>query len=100
MQAQILIDNEQRAALSGKTFERRHPVSDEVVTQVAAGGVADALAAVESASLAYRSWRQSAPSERRRLLLKAADALEARTPSSSRRWPPRSAHRRCGPAST
>ncbi len=80
MQAQILIDNEQRAALSGKTFERRHPVSDEVVTQVAAGGVADALAAVESASLAYRSWRQSAPSERRRLLLKAADALEARTP--------------------
>ena len=39
------------------------------------------MAAVDSAALAYQSWKSSPPSERRRLLLKAADALDARTPA-------------------
>lgn len=81
MEAQLLIDNQSRSASSGATFERRHPVSNAVVTRVAAGSVEDAIAAVESASKAFKSWRNSAPSERRRVLLKAADALEARTPA-------------------
>lgn len=81
MQSQLLIDNEARPALTGSTFERRHPVTDAVVTRAAAGGVDDAIAAVDSASIAFKSWRHSAPSERRRILLKAADALEARTPA-------------------
>jgi acyl-CoA reductase-like NAD-dependent aldehyde dehydrogenase len=81
MEAQLLIDNETRPAKAGATFERRHPVSNAVVTRAAAGGVGDAVAAVESASAAFKSWRHSAPSERRRILLKAAEALEARTPA-------------------
>lgn len=81
MEAQLLIDNEIRPAKAGATFERRHPVSNAVVTRAAAGGVDDAVAAVESASTAFKSWRHSAPSERRRILLKAAEALEARTPA-------------------
>lgn len=80
MESQLLIDNEARSAVNGATFERRHPTSGAVVTRAAAGTVDDALAAVESASTAYKTWRKSAPSERRRILLKAADALEARTP--------------------
>ena len=80
MDTELLIDNEWRAARSGRTFERRHPVSGDVVSRASAGGVEDALAAVESASTAFKTWRRSAPSERRRVLLKAADALEARTP--------------------
>ena len=80
METQLLIDNQARAAKGGATFERRHPTSGAVVTHAAAGGVDDALAAVESASAAYKSWRNSSPTERRRILLKAADALEARTP--------------------
>ncbi len=32
-------------------------------------------------STAFKTWRHSPPSERRRILLKAADALEARTPA-------------------
>ena len=79
MEAQLLIDNESRPAKAGATFERRHPVTNEVVTRAAAGSVEDAAAAVESASTAFKSWRNSPPSERRRVLLKAADALEART---------------------
>lgn len=81
MEAQLLIDNQARPAKTGSTFERRHPVSNAVVTRAAAGGVADAVAAVESASAAFKTWRHSAPTERRRILLKAADALEARTPA-------------------
>lgn len=80
MDTQLLIDNEWQPARSGRTFERRHPVGDKVVSRASAGGVDDALAAVESANKAFRSWRHSAPSERRRVLLKAADVLEAKTP--------------------
>ena len=80
MDTQLLIDNEWQPARSGRTFERRHPVGGTVVSRGAAGGVEDALAAVESASVAFKSWRRSAPSERRRVLLKAADVLDAKTP--------------------
>lgn len=79
MEARLLIDNEKRTARRGTSFERRHPISDEVVTRAAAGCAEDAIAAVESASAAFRTWRKTGPSERRRILLKAADALEART---------------------
>ena len=81
MQAQLLIDNEQRNAHGGATFERRHPTSGQVVTKAAAGTVNDAIAAATSAGVAFQTWRHSAPSERRRILLKAADALEAKTPA-------------------
>jgi hypothetical protein len=36
--------------------------------------------AVEAAAEAFKSWSQTGPGERRALLLKAADALEAKTP--------------------
>lgn len=80
METQLLIDNETRAAQGGATFERIHPTTGNVVTRAAAGGTSDAVAAVESASKAFKLWRKSSPSERRRIMLKAADALEARTP--------------------
>jgi acyl-CoA reductase-like NAD-dependent aldehyde dehydrogenase len=80
MDTQLFIDNELRAASNGATFERHHPTTGALITRAAAGTVADAVAAADSAALAYKSWRNSAPSERRRILLKAADALEARTP--------------------
>jgi salicylaldehyde dehydrogenase len=80
MQSQLIIDNQTVAAKSGATFTRNHPHSGEAVTHAAAGGVEDALAAVNSAQAAFLSWRNSAPSERRRLLLKAADVLESKTP--------------------
>lgn len=80
MEAKLLIDNQWTAAEGGATFQRRHPVSNAVVTTASAAGAVDAIQAVESAHAAFREWRRSAPSERRRLLLKAADILEAKTP--------------------
>ena len=38
------------------------------------------MAAVEAAAEAFKTWSQTGPGERRALLLKAADALEAKTP--------------------
>ena len=79
METQLLIDNKVCAAHSGRTFERRHPITNDVVTRAAAAGAADAIAAVESAAAAFGTWRHTLPSQRRALLLKVADALEART---------------------
>ena len=42
--------------------------------------MADAVAAVEAAAEAFKTWRDTGPGTRRALLLKAADALEAKTP--------------------
>jgi len=80
METQLLIDNKARGATGAATFDRTHPVTGELVTRAAACTVEDALAAADSAQAAFKQWRHSAPSERRRILLKAADALEARTP--------------------
>ncbi|MFO6453438.1 MULTISPECIES: aldehyde dehydrogenase [unclassified Aeromicrobium] len=80
MQSQLIIDNKPQDATNGNTFERRHPLSDEVVTRAAAASVEDAVSAVESAAAAFDSWSQTGPSERRAILLKAADIMDARTP--------------------
>lgn len=80
MESQLILDNQTVPARSGATFNRSHPDSGEVITSAAAGGVEDAVAAANSAHAAFMSWRNTAPSERRRLLLKAADVLETKTP--------------------
>jgi salicylaldehyde dehydrogenase len=80
MESQLIIDNQSVGAQSGATFNRVHPSTGEVVTNAAAGGVADAVAAANSAQAAFQFWRNSGPSERRRLLLKTADVLETMTP--------------------
>jgi acyl-CoA reductase-like NAD-dependent aldehyde dehydrogenase len=80
METQILIDNQWQAARGGGTFERRHPATNEMITRGAAAGAADAVQAVESASGAFQLWRRSTPTERRRILLKAADILEVKMP--------------------
>jgi acyl-CoA reductase-like NAD-dependent aldehyde dehydrogenase len=76
----LLIDNKPRAAIGAATFDRTQPVSGEFVTRDAPCTVEDALAAADSAQAAFKEWRKSAPSERRRILLNAADTLEAHTP--------------------
>lgn len=78
MEVQLLIDNQQVQAGSGKTFERRNPISGNVVTTAAAAGVEDARRAAAAAGEAFKAWSQTGPSERRRVLMAAADKLEAK----------------------
>jgi acyl-CoA reductase-like NAD-dependent aldehyde dehydrogenase len=78
MDVRLVIDNEPVAAQDGRVFERRNPVTDKVVTRAAAATVNDAVRAVDSAQRAFKTWSKSGPTERRAVLLAAADRLEAK----------------------
>jgi len=75
----LLIGGKTRAASNGATFQRRHPVSGETVTLAAAATLDDADAAVSAAQAAFPAWAALGPGERRQRLLKAADAMQARS---------------------
>ncbi|MDZ7936894.1 MAG: aldehyde dehydrogenase [Rhodoferax sp.] len=76
----MLINGLKVTAEKGATFERRNPLDGTVATRAPAASVADAQMAAEAAAEAFKTWSQTGPTERRMLLLKAADALEAKTP--------------------
>ena len=76
----MLINGLAVSAEKGATFERRNPLDGSVATRAPAASVNDAIAAVDSAAEAFKTWSLTGPGERRALLLKAADALEAKTP--------------------
>ncbi|MGY4594377.1 acyl-CoA reductase-like NAD-dependent aldehyde dehydrogenase [Bradyrhizobium sp. GM22.5] len=78
MDVSLLINGQDQAASSGKVFERRNPLSQEVASRAAAATASDADAAVAAASAAFAAWSALGPNARRALLLKAADALEAK----------------------
>ena len=77
----LLINGERRAASGNTSFERRNPLSGEVATTAPAATVQDAMAAVDAAAAAFPAWSATGPGQRRALLLKAAQALEARAPA-------------------
>ncbi len=79
MNTSLLIAGQDVAATNNRTYERHDPVTGEVATTAAAASVEDALKAVRAAAAAYPAWSATGPSERRALLMKAADALEAST---------------------
>jgi acyl-CoA reductase-like NAD-dependent aldehyde dehydrogenase/ABC-type branched-subunit amino acid transport system ATPase component len=76
----MLINGLAVQAEGGRHFERRNPLDGAVATRAPAASTADALAAVDAAAEAFKTWSQTGPGERRALLLKAAAALEAKTP--------------------
>jgi acyl-CoA reductase-like NAD-dependent aldehyde dehydrogenase len=78
MEATLLINNKDRSATDGRTFERRDPLTGEIVTRAAAATIDDAKAAADAAAAAFPAWAAILPSERRSLLLKAADILASR----------------------
>jgi acyl-CoA reductase-like NAD-dependent aldehyde dehydrogenase len=80
VQTQLIIDNKPQDATEGRTFDRTHPLTGDLVTRSAAASVDDALSAVDSAATAFETWSQTGPSERRNILLRAADVMDRRTP--------------------
>ena len=76
----MLINGLAVSAEKGATFERRNPLDGSVATRAPAASTGDAVATVEAAAEAFKTWSQTGPNARRALLLKAADALEAKTP--------------------
>ncbi len=74
----MLINGRKTPATGGATFERRNPLDGSVATVAPAATPADAVAAVEAAAQAFPAWSALGPGARRALLMKAAQALEAK----------------------
>ncbi len=78
MKISMLINGEPTQTRNGATFERRNPLDGSVATVAPAATVQNAVAAVEAAAAAFTTWSRTGPSERRALLMKASQALEAK----------------------
>src|SRR5438034_7904281 len=63
---------------SGKTLTVENPATGQAIAQVPASGEEDVNRAVEAAATAFETWQQTTPADRSNMLLKLADALEAR----------------------
>ena len=80
MNVSLLINGADVTALDNKTFDRLDPFTGSVASTSAAGKVSDVNAACDAAAAAFPAWSETGPNERRKLLLKAADLLEAKAP--------------------
>ena len=80
MRADLFINNEWRPAASGKRFPVENPATEEVIAEVAQGDAADVDQAVAAARACFEgdAWHKLSARGRGRLLMKAADLLEAR----------------------
>jgi 5-carboxymethyl-2-hydroxymuconic-semialdehyde dehydrogenase len=64
-------------AVSGRTFENGTPVDNSLICAVAAGDEADIDRAAQAATAAFPAWRDMPAPERRALLTRVADLIEA-----------------------
>src|SRR5580704_15365485 len=74
---QLFINGEWTDAAAKGTYEKANPFNGKPASTVAAGKREDAKRAVEAAAAAFPTWSNTAPAVRRKLLLKAADVLDA-----------------------
>jgi aldehyde dehydrogenase (NAD+) len=77
MQTRLYIGGELVDALDGATIEVLNPHDNGKLADVAAAGAADVDRAVAAARSAFPAWSRTAASDRGRLLLRLADAIEA-----------------------
>jgi betaine-aldehyde dehydrogenase len=75
---QNYIDGASVPAKDGRTTPVVDPSTAETYAEAPLSGPADVDAAFQAAAAAFQSWRDTTPSERSLLLLKLADAIEAR----------------------
>ncbi|AGP42262.1 aldehyde dehydrogenase family protein [Sorangium cellulosum] len=74
----LWIDNADREALSGETFETANPATGGSLARLARGRREDVDAAVASARAAFPRWAAMDPNERARILWKAGELILAR----------------------
>ncbi|TWD80718.1 betaine-aldehyde dehydrogenase [Kribbella amoyensis] len=79
-----LVDGKPTGALSGATYAVIDPSTGEAYAQAPMSGPEDVDQAMTAAARAFESWRDSTPSDRQRMLLKIADALEQRADEFTR----------------
>jgi betaine-aldehyde dehydrogenase len=80
----MLIGGQWVDSASGARLTVENPAKKTAVAEVPRGNAADVDRAVEAATKAYAEWRKVPPRERGKVLLKIAEALQARTEEMAR----------------
>lgn len=84
------IDGEWRRGSGGDPRPNRNPAhADRVLNAAHAGTPEDAVAAIDAAERAFRSWRETPAPERGKIVQKAAQILEGRRMELARAGSPR-----------
>jgi len=78
MTISLLINGVDRPAASSRTYDRVDPFTGEVASRAAAAGPDDVTAAIDAASAAFPAWSKTGPSQRRAILMKAADIMDSK----------------------
>ena len=65
-------------AADGRTADVINPANDQVIASVPSSSQEDVDRAVDAAEKAFEEWKKTTPQDRSLILLKIADALEAR----------------------
>ncbi len=73
-----LLVGEWREPADGRRFEVHDPATGEVLAEIADGGVADGLDALDLAVEAGREWARRSPRERSQVLLRATELMRER----------------------
>jgi 4-(gamma-glutamylamino)butanal dehydrogenase len=74
----LFIDGRQAPSRDGGTLDVISPIDGKVFSSIAAGGAADADAAVKAARTSFESgvWSKAAPAERKKVMHRIADLIE------------------------
>ncbi len=75
---QQFIDGAWVDSATGQTLAVENPANGQVIAHVQASGAEDVDRAAKAAARAFETWRHTTPQDRSLLLLKLADAIEAR----------------------
>ena len=76
---QNFINGTSVSSSSGETQDLINPATGEVFAQSPVSNAADINAAMNAASSAFETWKESTPGERQKAINKIADAIEARS---------------------
>ncbi|QKK26547.1 aldehyde dehydrogenase [Rhizobium hidalgonense] len=84
MNISLLINGADRAASSGRTYDRIDPFTEKLASRAAAASLEDVTAAVDAASAAFGAWSKTGPGQRRAILMKAADIMDSKVAEFTR----------------
>jgi betaine-aldehyde dehydrogenase len=73
-----IVNGEHVDSADGRTSALVNPATEEEFAQAPVSSAEDVDRAMQAAATAFESWRDSTPSERQKMLLKLADAMEQR----------------------
>jgi len=76
--ARMLIDGNWQPSASGAVLNVENPANRQTIAEIPRGTAADVDRAVQAAQQAFPAWRKVAPRDRGRMLLRIAEAMEAR----------------------